>query len=54
VRVAPAHGSLRYRLGMVYLKQNRAVEARRELETAVRLSNFREVVEARRALKALR
>jgi Flp pilus assembly protein TadD len=53
VQAAPANPELRYHLGMVYLKQGRKAEARKELEQALRHPTFDEVHEAREALKSL-
>ncbi len=53
-KAAPGAGEVRYHLGMVYAKQGKTEEARRELEAAVKAGNFKAVDEARRALESLK
>jgi Flp pilus assembly protein TadD len=53
-KAAPAAGEVRYHLGMVYAKQGKTEEARRELEAALKAGNFKSADEARRALEGLK
>jgi tetratricopeptide (TPR) repeat protein len=53
-KAAPAAGEVRYHLGMVYAKQGKTEEARRELEAAVQAGNFKSLAEARQALESLK
>jgi tetratricopeptide (TPR) repeat protein len=53
-KAAPGAGEVRYHLGLVYAKQGKTEEARRELEAAVKAGNFKAVAEARQALEALK
>ncbi len=53
-KAAPGSGEVRYHLGMVYAKQGRTEDARRELEAALKAGKFKSVDEARRALEALK
>ena len=54
VKVAPASGEVRYHLGMVYAKQGKTEDARRELEAALKTGQFKSADEARRALESLK
>jgi len=51
---SPGAGAIRYHLGMVYAKQGKTAEARRELEEALKAPAFAEAEEARKALEALK
>jgi tetratricopeptide (TPR) repeat protein len=53
-KAAPGLGEVRYHLGMVYAKQGKIEEARRELEAALKADNFKDVAEARRVLDSLK
>jgi tetratricopeptide (TPR) repeat protein len=53
VQIAPREPQLRYHLGMVYLKQGKKAEARKELELALQNPTFEEASAAREALKSL-
>jgi tetratricopeptide (TPR) repeat protein len=53
VKDAPDQPDLRYHLGMLYLKQGKPVEARRELERAMQKADFPNAEAARRALESL-
>ncbi len=53
-KARPAAGEVRYHLGMVYAKQGKTEEARRELEAALKAGNFKSAEEARRALEGLK
>lgn len=53
-KAAPAAGEVRYHLGMVYAKQGKTEEARRELEAAVQTGNFKSLAEARQVLESLK
>ena len=54
VNALPQNPQLRYHLGMVYQKQGKKAEARRELEQALKSQTFPEADDARKALNALR
>ncbi|HET8576980.1 MAG TPA: tetratricopeptide repeat protein [Methylomirabilota bacterium] len=53
VQQAPTSSELHYHLGMVYLKQGKIAEARRELEQALQAPSFPGVEAARRALDSI-
>jgi tetratricopeptide (TPR) repeat protein len=53
-KAAPASGEVRYHLGMVYAKQGKAEDARRELEAAIKAGNFKGIEDAQRALESLK
>ena len=53
VKDAPEQPDLRYHLGMVYLKQGKSADARRELEQALKTPKFSGAEAARRALDSL-
>jgi tetratricopeptide (TPR) repeat protein len=53
-KAAPGAGEVRYHLGMVYAKQGKTEEARRELEAALSSANFKNADAARRTLDSLK
>jgi len=53
-KAAPASGEVRYHLGMVYAKQGKTEDARRELEAAIKAGNFKGIEEAQRTLDGLK
>ena len=53
-KAAPASGEVRYHLGMVYAKQGKTEDARRELEAAIKVGNFKGIEDAQRALESLK
>ena len=53
-KAAPGSGEVRYHLGMVYAKQGKTEDARRELEAALKTGNFKSADEARRTLEGLK
>jgi tetratricopeptide (TPR) repeat protein len=53
-KAAPQVVEVRYHLGMVYAKQGKSEEARRELEAALKNPNFKGADEARRTLESLK
>jgi Flp pilus assembly protein TadD len=53
-KAAPGSGEVRYHLGMVYAKQGKTDDARRELEAALTAGGFKGLDEARRTLDALK
>jgi len=52
-KAAPGIAEVRYHLGMVYAKQGKAAEARRELEAALKAGDFKDAAVARRTLESL-
>lgn len=52
-KAAPGIAEVRYHLGMVYAKQGKAAEARRELEASLKAGDFKDAAVARRTLEAL-
>ncbi len=54
VKLAPAHPSIRYHLGLAYAREGRNQEARQELETAFQISpKFEDAGEANQLLTQL-
>lgn len=52
-KAAPGIAEVRYHLGMVYAKQGKAAEARRELEASLKAGDFKDAAVARRTLESL-
>jgi Flp pilus assembly protein TadD len=52
-KAAPNIAEVRYHLGVVYAKQGKAPEARRELEASLKAGDFKDAAEARRTLESL-
>lgn len=52
-KAAPGIAEVRYHLGMVYAKQGKAPEARRELEASLKAGEFKDAAVARRTLESL-
>ena len=52
-KAAPGIAEVRYHLGMVYAKQGKTEDARRELEAALKAGTFKDAAEARRTLESL-
>lgn len=52
-KAAPGVAEVRYHLGMVYAKQGKVPEARRELEASLKAGDFKDAAEARRTLESL-
>ena len=52
-KAAPGIPEAHYHLGMVYARQGKSAEARRELEDSLKAGDFKDAAEARRTLDSL-